>query len=192
MLWMKSAPQRLLHESVLKLRVRVTPTRLCNHNNHNNVMSTRNQGQESNSLLQILLEVSGGVKRSDVQADCSITSERKLDGSFLHSCESKNPVFYATNPTRSESVAEPLVQLQQLHSISFSLSQLLLCHGTSCIHGMQAGRLRRTHIYSQEVTAIYNISTCNDCCSASKVYLSGERRMPAQKLPGTMRLPTPK
>lgn len=136
MLWMKSAPQRLLHESVLKLRVRVTPTRLCNHNNHNNVTSTRNQGQESNSLLQILLKVSGGVKWSGVQADCSITSEPKLDGSFLHSRESKNPVFYATNPTRSESLAEPpgpattaaQYQLLPLPAASLSRNQLHSWH----------------------------------------------------------------
>lgn len=82
------APRRLLDGSVLKLKMaigwdrsfqhclRVTPTQLCNHNNHNNVTRTRIQGQESNSLLQILLKVSGGVKWCDVQADCSVTSAR--------------------------------------------------------------------------------------------------------------------
>lgn len=88
MLWMKSAPQRLLDESVLKLKkavkaigwdrflqhcLRVTPTRLCNHNNHNNVTSTRNWGQEKQQHPPDSDKGSRRVKCSDVQTGCSTT-----------------------------------------------------------------------------------------------------------------------
>lgn len=96
---------------------------------------------------------------------CGVTTIAQL---CLQSCESERPVFYATNPARSQSGVSrrARVRTQQLHRISFSLFQLLRSHGTSCIHGMQADRPSGAHIYSQQVPAVNDVSTCDDFCKS--------------------------
>lgn len=73
-----------------------------------------------------------------VRCSASPRRERKPDEPFF---------CVLSISTRSETAAETLVQLQQLHSISFSLFQLLRRHGGGRIRGMQAGRLRRAGAY---------------------------------------------
>lgn len=57
--------------------LRVTPTLLCNHNNHNSANSTSNQGQESNKPPPDSPKGIGKGDWSDVQAACSVSSVRR-------------------------------------------------------------------------------------------------------------------
>lgn len=148
-------------------------------------MSSRNQGQESSSLLQILLKVSEGLKGSDVQADSNVRMKAWIVFALMRkqrSCVLMAQMLRVSGWAPGTTTTAAQYQLLPLPAASLSWNQLRSWHvdwETEKNTRLQPGASARGQYFHmqrllQRVKSVF------------------ERWMPAQKHPDTMQLPTPK
>lgn len=166
----------------LQHRLRVTPTRLCNHNNHNNVTSTRNRGQEKQQHPPGWDKGSRRVKCSDVLTGYSTTIStarvcRQVKARM--SCFLPQTPHTVTQWAPGTDTTAAQYQLLPLPAASLSWNQLHSWHaGWAAVwdtHLQPGGHSHQWYFHMQLL-----------CLKALLVHLCCGLWMPVQKLLGTM------